>query len=51
MGAAVGGVAAALDESAVFQIVNQAHHHVAVDAQGVGELLLTASLPLVKVSQ
>jgi hypothetical protein len=34
------GVAAARDEFALFQVVNQPDHGVAVDGQGVGELLL-----------
>lgn len=40
VGPPVAGVAAALDESAFFQIVNQPDHGVAVDGQGIGELLL-----------
>jgi hypothetical protein len=51
VGAPVGGVAAAFDESAVFQIIDQTHHHVAVDAHGVGELLLRLSLVLRQVHE
>jgi hypothetical protein len=40
MGTPVVGVAAASDESALLQVVNQPDHGVAVDGQGVGELLL-----------
>jgi hypothetical protein len=40
----VGGVAAAFDESAVLEVVDEADHRVAVDAQDVGELLLGLSL-------
>jgi hypothetical protein len=40
MGPPVAGVAAARDESAFFQIVNQPDHGVAMDGQGIGELLL-----------
>lgn len=40
VGAPIGGVAAALDESATFEFIDQPDHHVAVDAQGVGKLLL-----------
>ncbi|HEY6422964.1 MAG TPA: hypothetical protein VIY28_06890 [Pseudonocardiaceae bacterium] len=40
MGPPVIGVAAAGDEPALLQVINQPDHGVAVDGQGVGELLL-----------
>lgn len=40
VGAPVLGVSSSLDQSAGFEVVDQPDHDVAVDAQGVGELLL-----------
>lgn len=40
VGASVVGVAAALDEAAVLEVVDEPDHLVAVDAHRVGELLL-----------
>lgn len=40
VGPPVAGVAAARDEPAFFQVVHQSDHGVAVDGQGIGELLL-----------
>lgn len=42
--ASVGGVPVAFDQSTIFEFVDEADHHVAVDAHGVGELLLGLSL-------
>jgi hypothetical protein len=44
VGASVGGVATAFDESSVFEVIDETDHRVAVDAQGIGELLLGLSL-------
>jgi len=44
VGASIGGVATALDQSAVLEVVDEADHRVAVDAQGIGEPLLGLSL-------
>ena len=44
VGAPVSGVASPLHQAAVFEVVDEPDHDVAVDAQGVGELLL--GLPL-----
>ena len=44
VGTPIGGVAAAFDESSILEFVDEADHHVAVDAHGVCEPLL--GLPL-----
>jgi hypothetical protein len=43
MGAPIGGVAA-FDESSILEFVDEADHHVAVDAHGVREPLLGLSI-------
>ena len=44
VGAAVVGMAATLDQSASFELVDEADHLIAVDAHRVGKLLLGAAL-------
>ena len=44
VGAPIGGVAAAFDESSILEFVDEADHHVAVDAHGVREPLLGLSI-------
>ncbi|GDY70663.1 hypothetical protein SAV31267_001480 [Streptomyces avermitilis] len=46
VGAAVGGMAAALHQAALLHLVDQADHHVAVHVQRPGELVLTEAVLL-----
>lgn len=49
VGSTIAAVGTSLDQAPGLEIIDEADHDVAVDAQGIGELLLSAPLTLAQV--